>query len=157
MNLYDIDKEILSCVDMETGEIVDAEKLDTLNMEKSRKIRNIACWVKELKAEAEALKKQKEAFAAREKAARHKAEGLMSYLGAYLGAYLGGKPVKDTEYQISFTPSQATEITDEAAIPQKFRIPQPDKIDKAGILAALKQGVVIAGATLIERQNIRIK
>mgnify|MGYP000859927100 FL=1 len=153
MNLYDIDKEILSCVDMETGEIVDAEKLDTLNMEKSRKIRNIACWVKELKAEAEALKKQKEAFAAREKAARHKAEGLMSYLGAYLG----GKPVKDTEYQISFTPSQATEITDEAAIPQTFRIPQPDKIDKAGILAALKQGAVIAGATLIERQNIQIK
>ena len=69
MNLYDIDKAILSCVDMETGEIIDAEKLDELKMEKEQKIRNIACWVKELKAEAEALKQQKEAFAAREKAA----------------------------------------------------------------------------------------
>ena len=56
MNLYDIDKAILSCVDMETGEIIDAEKLDELKMEKEQKIRNIACWVKELKAEAEALK-----------------------------------------------------------------------------------------------------
>ena len=62
MNLYDIDNAILSCVDMETGEIIDAEKLDELKMEKERKIRNIACWVKELNAEAEALKKQKDAF-----------------------------------------------------------------------------------------------
>ena len=153
MNLYDIDNAILSCVDMETGEIIDAEKLDELKMEKERKIRNIACWVKELKAEAEALKKQKEAFAAREKAARHKAEGLMSYLGAYLD----GKPVKDTEYQISFTPSQATEITDEEVIPPAYRIPQPDKLDKAGILTALKGGTVIPGAQLIERKNIQIK
>lgn len=153
MNLYDIDAAILSCVDMETGEIVDAEKLDELNMEKSRKIRNIACWVKELKAEAAALKEQKEAFAAREKAAKSKAEGLMSYLAAYLG----GKSVKDTEYQISFRTSKATEITDEAAIPQVFRIPQPDKIDKAGILAALKDGTIITGAQLVERQSIQIK
>ena len=153
MNLYDIDNAILSCVDMETGEIIDAEKLDELKMEKERKIRNIACWVKELNAEAEALKKQKDAFAAREKAAKNKAEGLMSYLGAYLD----GKPVKDTEYQISFTPSQATEITDEEVIPPAYRIPQPDKLDKAGILTALKGGTVIPGAQLIERKNIQIK
>jgi len=153
MNLYDIDKAILSCVDMETGEIIDAEKLDELKMEKEQKIRNIACWVKELKAEAEALKQQKEAFAAREKAAKNKAENLK----AYLSSYLGGKGAKGTEYQISFRSSQATEITDEAAIPDTYRIPQPDKIDKAGILAALKEGAVVAGAHLIERKNIQIK
>ena len=93
MNLYDIDNAILSCVDMETGEIIDAEKLDELKMEKERKIRNIACWVKELNAEAEALKKQKDAFAAREKAAKNKAEGLK----AYLSSYLDGKEAKGTE------------------------------------------------------------
>lgn len=153
MNLYDIDKEILSCVDMETGEIIDAEKLDELNMEKSRKIRNIACWIKDLNAEAAALKEQKESFAAREKAAKNKADGLKSYLAAYLG----GKSVKDTEYQISFRASKATEITDEAAIPQEFRIPQPDKIDKSGILAALKAGDAVAGCALVERQSIQIK
>ena len=153
MNLYDIDNAILSCVDMETGEIIDAEKLDELNMEKSRKIRNIACWVKELKAEEAALKEQKEVFAAREKAAKNKAEGLMSYLAAYLG----GKSVKNTEYQISFRSSQATEITDEEAIPMVYRIPQPDKLDKDGLLKALKGGAVIPGAQLIERKNIQIK
>ncbi len=153
MNLYDIDNAILSCVDMETGEIIDAEKLDELKMEKERKIRNIACWVKELNAEAEALKKQKDAFAAREKAAKNKAEGLK----AYLSSYLDGKEAKGTEYQISFRASQATEITDEEVIPPAYRIPQPDKLDKAGILTALKGGTVIPGAQLIERKNIQIK
>ena len=151
--LYEIQEDILSCIDLKTGEIIDVERLHGLQMEWRQKIRNIACWVKELKAEAAALKEQKEAFAAREKAAKSKAEGLMSYLAAYLG----GKSVKDTEYQISFRTSKATEITDEAAIPQVFRIPQPDKIDKAGILAALKDGTVIAGAQLVERQSIQIK
>ena len=151
MNLYDIDNAILSCVDMETGEIIDAEKLDELKMEKERKIRNIACWVKELNAEAEAL--QKDAFAAREKAAKNKAEGLK----AYLSSYLGGKEAKGTEYQISFRASQATEITDEEVIPPAYRIPQPDKLDKDGLLKALKGGAVIPGAQLIERKNIQIK
>ena len=153
MNLYDIDNAILSCVDMETGEIIDAEKLDELKMEKEQKIRNIACWVKELNAEAEALKKQKDAFAAREKAAKNKAEGLK----AYLSSYLGGKEAKGTEYQISFRASQATETTDEEAIPPEYLVSQPDKIDKDGLLKALKGGAVIPGAQLIERKNIQIK
>lgn len=153
MNLYDIDNAILSCVDMETGEIIDAEKLDELNMEKERKIRNIACWVKDLNAEADALKKEKEGFAAREKAARHKADSLK----AYLASYLDGKAAKEDEYQISFRASQATEVTDEEAIPMVYRIPQPDKIDKDGLLKALKGGAVIPGAQLIERKNIQVK
>ena len=153
MNLFDIDKEITSCVDMETGEIIDAAKLDALNMEKERKIRNIACWVKDLDAEADALKKEKEGFAAREKAARHKADSLK----AYLASYLDGKAAKGDEYQISFRASQATEITDEEAIPSAFFIPQPGKLDKDGLLKALKGGAVIPGAQLIERKNIQIK
>jgi len=153
MNLFDIDKEILSCVDMETGEIIDAEKLDALNMEKERKIRNIACWVKDLNAEADALKKEKEGFAAREKAARHKADSLK----AYLSSYLGGKAAKGDEYQISFRESKAVDIVDENEVPAAYRIPQPDKIDKAGILTALKAGESVAGCTLIERKNIQVK
>ena len=42
MNLYEIEKEIMSCVDMETGEIIDCEKLDALTMERYQKIENIA-------------------------------------------------------------------------------------------------------------------
>ena len=42
MNLYEIENEILNCVDMETGEIVDIKKLESLQMERDQKIENIA-------------------------------------------------------------------------------------------------------------------
>ena len=33
-NLYDINSEILSCIDAETGEIIDVERLQALQMER---------------------------------------------------------------------------------------------------------------------------
>lgn len=39
MNLYEIDTEILGCVDMETGEIIDDGRLDRLQMERKRRLR----------------------------------------------------------------------------------------------------------------------
>lgn len=70
MNLYEIDREILACIDYETGEILDSQRLEMLEMEKEKKIENIGLWIKNLEAEAEALKKEKDAFAAREKSAK---------------------------------------------------------------------------------------
>ena len=51
MTLYEIDDAILNCIDEETGEIIDAEQLDKLYMEKEEKLENIALWIKDLKAE----------------------------------------------------------------------------------------------------------
>ena len=72
--LYEIDNEILSCVDLETGEVIDTEKLDALQMEREKKVEAVACWVKDLKAEAEAIKAEKQILADRQKAAENKAE-----------------------------------------------------------------------------------
>ena len=41
MNLYEIDREILACIDYETGEILDSQRLEMLEMEKEKKIENI--------------------------------------------------------------------------------------------------------------------
>ena len=56
MTIYEIDQAIMECVDLETGEIIDTEQLDKLQMERDAKLENVACWIKDLKAEAEALK-----------------------------------------------------------------------------------------------------
>lgn len=37
MNLYEIDQEIMNCVDMETGEIIDPARLDELQMDRDIK------------------------------------------------------------------------------------------------------------------------
>ena len=59
MTIYEIDQAIMNCVDVETGEIIDTEQLDKLQMERDAKLENVACWIKDLKAEAEALKNEK--------------------------------------------------------------------------------------------------
>ena len=66
--LYDIDQEILACIDDETGEILDVEKLDALQMERERKLEGVALWVKDLKAEAAAVKEEADKLTARKKA-----------------------------------------------------------------------------------------
>ena len=58
--IYEIDQDILDCVDMETGEILDTEKLTALQMERERKLEGVALWVKDLSAEAAAVKEEAE-------------------------------------------------------------------------------------------------
>ena len=41
MKLYEIDEAIMACIDAETGEIIDADKLDKLTMERDAKIENV--------------------------------------------------------------------------------------------------------------------
>ena len=56
MNLYQINQEILNCMDLETGEILDGAKLDSLQLELEDKLEGIGCWIKNLEAEAAAYK-----------------------------------------------------------------------------------------------------
>lgn len=39
--LYEIQEDILSCIDLKTGEIIDVERLHGLQMERRQKIRNM--------------------------------------------------------------------------------------------------------------------
>ena len=56
MTLYEIDNAILGCVDDETGEVIDFDKLDKLTMQREQKLEGAALAVKNLTAEAEAIK-----------------------------------------------------------------------------------------------------
>lgn len=160
-SLYEINQSILNCVEvepgttvnMETGEVIDLEKLSLLKMERSEKIRNIALWIKNLKADAKALKEEKEGFYKRQKAAENKAAQLESYLANVLD----GEKVKETEFAIGWRKSKAVTITDEKKLPEIFLIAQPPKVDKTAIGKALKDGEAVPGAELIENMNIQIK
>ena len=45
-SLYQIEEAIMDCVDMETGEIIEIERLDQLQMEREVKIENIELIMK---------------------------------------------------------------------------------------------------------------
>ena len=153
MSLYEIENAILDCVDMETGEIVDCEKLEDLQMERDSKIQNIALWIKQLEAEAEAYKKEKESFDKKKSVAENKAKSLKEYLSNYLA----GQSFKSIKVNVSFRTSDSVNITDISKIPEQFlKIAEPTA-DKTEIKKLLKAGTAVAGAELITKQNIQIK
>ena len=153
MKLYEINEQIMACIDNETGEIIDIDKLNELQIAKDEKIENLALWYKDLLAEADALKKEKEAFAAREKAANNKAESIKNYLSYALN----GENFKTTRCVLSFRKSEKTVIDDIYSIPKIYLKYAEPKADLTEIKKAIKNGKKIKGAHLEEAQNIQIK
>lgn len=153
-SLYEINQEILNCVDLETGEITDFDKFEALQMERNEKLENIALWVKNLLSEAEALKAEEKSFYERRKAAENKAESLKRYLDTALN----GQKFNTTKVAISYRKSTSVDVQDVEKLPEAYRktvtTVSPDKV---AIGAALKAGEVVEGATLITNENIQIK
>lgn len=158
MNLYEIEQEIMSCVDMESGEVIDFEKLDALTMERDQKIENIALWVKNLEADAKAYKEEKDNFAQKQKSAENKAKSLKEYLSRFLD----GTAYKSTKVNVSFRTSKAVDVFDISALMTmddcdnylKYKEPEPDK---TAIKNAIASGVNVPGCQIVENQNIQIK
>ena len=158
MTIYEIDQAIMECVDLETGEIIDTEQLDKLQMERDTKLENVACWIKDLKAEAEALKNEKQALAERQKVAENKAESLKKWL-AYA---LQGEKFKTTKCAISFRKREAVEVTDEGLNNLMkehdelltYKAPEPNK---TAIKQALKDGLNVDGVQLVQNVSTIIK
>lgn len=153
MNLYEIDREILDCVDVETGEVFNEAKFEELSLSRDAKIENICLWIKNLKAEAEALKAEKDSFAQRQKAAENKMESLKKYIAGYLE----GTPFESAKVKVSFRKSESLDIAENAVIPEEYlKYKEPD-VDKVGLKAAIKKGMHFEGVSVIENQNIQIK
>ena len=156
MTLYEIDNAILDCIDEETGEIVDVEKLNALNMEREKKIEGVACWIKDLNAEVAALKAEKQAIAERQQRAENKAESLKKWLALALD----GKKFSTPKAAVSFRKSKSVEITDINELIMKdddLLVYQEPKPDKKAIAAAIKSGREVAGAVLVENESVIIK
>lgn len=154
MNLYEIDKAILACIDPETGELIDEEALASLQMERTRKIKNVALWLKNLNASAAAYKAERDAFDERMKQAQKKADSLKRYLANALG---GEKFVTD-ECAVSFRKSTAVNVLDEAAIPSAYMTEKVTRSpDKTAIKAAIKGGEDVPGVALVENLSVQIK
>lgn len=163
MTLYEIEDAILQCVDQETGEIIDPEALDALQMEREKKIENVALWIKDLRADAEAIGNEVKALTARKKAAENKAEQLKAWL---LDA-LGGEIFKTSKVRVSYTHNTRLNVIDEQSVvdfiqshyqdPEEFlKYTQPE-IRKDAVKAEIKMGVQIPGACVEQTESVVIK
>ena len=158
MTIYEINEQILNCIDSETGEIIDIDKLNELELERDAKIENVACWIKELKAEAEAIKSEKLALAERQKVAENKAESLKKWL-AYA---LQGEKFKTAKCSVSFRKTESVEVTDEGLNNLMkehdelltYKAPEPNK---KAIKDAIKDGLSVQGVRLECNTSVIIK
>jgi hypothetical protein len=160
--LYEIDAAILAAVDQETGEILDVEKLDALQMERERKLEGVALWIKDLKAEAAAVKEEADKLTARKKALDNKIDGLKNWL---LFA-LGGEKLNTPRCKVYQTHSQRVAVEDEGKLisflqtlnePDKFLRFKDPELKRDEIKKALKDGTIIPGASLEETESVVIK
>lgn len=172
--LYEIQKDIellldkgfdYECIDYETGEILEdkaREKLTTLEVEETVKIENIALFLKNLDAEAQAIKSEEQALKIRRQAKENKYQWLKNYLSFCLQE--SGKVKFETaKCLLSFRKSEALEITNKEVLmiyaermEKYLKYKEPD-LDIAGIKKAVKAGEEIPGVNIVERQNLQIK
>ncbi len=163
MKLFDIDARLAACVkindtqavDTETGEVIDLEAIAALEMEHDEKLENVGCWYKQLLAEADALKAQKNIFAEREKVKRNKAESLKTFLTDYLD----GKKFESTKVAMSFRKSEAVKFDAKCIgdVPKEFLKFKDPELDKVAVKKAIKAGETVPGCELVVKNNLQIK
>lgn len=153
-NLYEIDQAIMSCVDMETGELIDPERLEALQMERDQKIEGVALWVKNLQSDALAFKAEKDAFAKREADASKKAEQLKEWLAEALG----GQKFSTGKCAVSFRKSSRVEVLDIESVPKELlNVSTTATPNKDAIRALLNAGKEVSGCCLMKTLNTQIK
>lgn len=140
-------------VDEETGEILNAEKLDQLELARDEKIENICLLIKNLKSDAEAYKAEKESFAKKEKTTKNKIESLSNYLERMLD----GDTFNSTRATVSYRKSEKIECADISLVPTDFLRYKEPELNRTEIKKAIKNGVEIRGCTLVETVNMQIK
>lgn len=159
MKLYEIDHAIdeliRNAIDPETGELTDiSEEMESLQIAQDEKRENIALYIKNLSAEAEAIRNEEKTLAERRRAAENHAERLK----AYLMSSLNGEKFSTPRVSVSFRNSTAVYIENEVEFlrmnPQYARI--KTEIDKASLKDALKKGEV-PGAALETRTSMVVR
>lgn len=161
--LYEIDERLSNiflteegtAVDGSTGEVLDSQALDALEMAKWDKVDAICRFIKNLQSDIAQYKEESDRLTARAKAAQKKLDSLTAYLAMHLEA---GKKADVPSAQIRWRKSTVVAIPDESLLPMKYMAQViTQKPDKVAIKNVLKSGGTVPGATLEEKQNLSIK
>lgn len=162
MTLHEIDSRLASIleyepdeyVDTETGEMVCADEVALLEMERSDKIEGWGLWIKNQYAMITALKAEEDNLKERRRRLERKVQNSQE---AYQ-SYLDGEKVNTPRLSVSYRKVESVEIDDAEKLPESMlrtkTIVEPDKV---AIKAVLKTGKVIDGAHLVTRQSMTIK
>lgn len=162
MTLYEIDRAIMDAItaglDPETGELTNYDELEELQLARDEKIENIACYIKNIAADAKAIRDEEQALAKRRKTLENRAEGLKKYLSDALN----GEKFSSPRAVISWRKSSKVVpgdgfvewARDYRADLLTYKAPEPSL---TAIRDAFKAGETLKYVDLVETNSIQVK
>ena len=169
MTLYDIDAQIAALdgaaeddmlIDAETGELISvSQALDALRMERETKLENVACWVKNLSAESDAIREEESRLMKRRKAAETKAANLKAWLLAAMTREDGTTDkLKTGRVMVSVKRNPPSTVVDDALLPSTYKVAKITyQANKELIKRELLAGGEVPGAHLEYGRSVIIK
>ena len=163
-SLYELDKAYLQAletcmeVDEETGEVTINEfALEAMDLEYGAKIDNIVCYVKNIEALNDAIKKEEESLNKRRKVNTNKIDRLKKYIGCSLNAR-GYDKYETAKNKLSFRKSESVVITNQSLIdPIYLKMKTEISVDKNALKQDLKGGMEIEGCYLETKHNLQVR
>jgi len=157
LKLYEITQTYQDILDLD----LDSESLETvlasLTDTVQEKADNIAKLITQLEAESIAYKVEMDRLAAKKRQNDSKSEQIKSYLDYNL-KQMGIAKLDTPLFKFSYRKSDSVVIDDTEALNDTYkRFKTVVDIDKVAIKLAVKNGLVVTGAHIEEKQNLQIK
>lgn len=162
MKLYEIDQAIEAALegalDPETGEVINDDLMaayEQLQMDRTQKIENIVCFIKDLDADAKAIREEEKALQSRRKACENRAASLK----AYLQWALAGEKFQSARGSVSYRRSSSVQVDENRLfeIPDDYLRYKDPEVDKKRVSEALKAGEQVPGCELVDTISMIIK
>lgn len=140
-----------------SGEIDEQTFADTLEaMGTEEKLESYCKVIRQLEADADALKNEKDRIASKQKSVESSIARMKTAIADFMKAQNTEKSSAGI-FTVAISKSKAVNIVDESKVPVRFLVEQAPKIDKASIRAELLAGGEIEGCELQINEGIRIK
>ena len=167
MKLYEIAAELERFLEsVENGDIPEecmADTLESITLMLEDKADNIACMIKNMTAEAAAIKEEEGKLAERRKLKEKQVDRLKTYLADVL-TRSGYTKLETPRNKMTFRKSESVAIEDEAKLIEwamkhndELLTYKAPTINKTAIKEAIKSGQAITGATLESKMNLQLK
>lgn len=159
-NLFDLNQNELAILEMLENEELSfndvKDTLDAIQDEQKRKYDAMQKMILSLEGDVDTLKNREKKLNERRKSYENKIKLLKNYMLDSM-KYKGETKFKTEEFTYFIRKSDSTQIDDENAIPDKYKVVQAPKINRTQIKKDIKAGVDVAGASLVENESLGVR
>lgn len=161
MTLYEIGNELkdkLENIEVdEDGCVIGVEELDKVQLAFDEKVESVALYIKNQEALVKALKEEEASLKSRRLSLENKVEHLKDYIDFNLKS-VGRDDFESSKCKITYRKSTRVEVPDVMALNGEYvREKTTYEADKDAIKKAIKAGIEVEGASLVESIKLNIK